>query len=202
MALSTKVKINRIDNLSDARYTAGMGVEWAGFCLDPNDPECLDKETYMVMTGWISGVKLVGEFGHSNSETVVKLLADCPVDFVQTSTKDEVKNLTALGLQVILEVEVADDLETTLKEVKENVAYFLISKSSSELSDDRLNDILKLGNQYPIILSFGFDAANVNSFTHSNPLEGIALDGGKEIKPGIKDFDHLADILDALEIED
>lgn len=202
MALSTKVKINRIDNLSDARYTAGMGVEWAGFCLDPNDPECLDKETYMVMTGWISGVKLVGEFGDSDSETVAKMLADCPVDYVQTSTKYEVKNLTALGLPVILEVEDSDDLESTLIEGNDIVAYFLISKSSSELSDGRLNHILKLSNQYPIILSFGFDAANVNTITQSNPIEGIALDGGKEIKPGIKDFDHLADILEALEIED
>ncbi|MGI9545168.1 MAG: hypothetical protein ACR2MX_18040 [Cyclobacteriaceae bacterium] len=202
MALSAKVKINRINNLSDARYTAGMGVEWAGFCLDPNDPECLDRETYSAMTGWISGVKLVGEFGNCDYQNIAVRLAECPVDYVQTSNKETVNELKERDLKVIFEVEVSDKLETTLREAKDNIAYFLINKSDAELHNSGLKDILILSNQYPIILGFGFDAVNVTSITRSHPIKGIALDGGKEIKPGIKDFDHLADIFDALEIED
>jgi len=33
-------------------------------------------------------------------------------------------------------------------------------------------------------------------------VKGIEMEGGEEIKPGLKDFDELAEILEALEIED
>ena len=43
---------------------------------------------------------------------------------------------------------------------------------------------------------------NVNQIIDEYPIKGISLKGGDEIKPGLRDYDELADILEAIEIED
>ena len=66
MALKTFVKISAINNLSDARYCAGMGVDMLGFALEPTNPDSISPEKYTEIIGWLSGVKFVGEFEQSN----------------------------------------------------------------------------------------------------------------------------------------
>jgi phosphoribosylanthranilate isomerase len=54
----------------------------------------------------------------------------------------------------------------------------------------------------PIVLAGGFTDEDVEGKIDSLNLFGIAMKGGDEIRPGYKDFDALADILEALEIDD
>jgi hypothetical protein len=53
--LKTKVKVSSIENLSDARYCAGMGVEWLGF------PLAMPLEKFAEIRNWLAGVQIVGE---------------------------------------------------------------------------------------------------------------------------------------------
>ena len=53
-----------------------------------------------------------------------------------------------------------------------------------------------------MILGVGIAADSVHKTLEELQLNGIALAGGEEIKPGLKDFDELADILEALETEE
>ena len=53
--LKTKVKVSSIENLSDARYCAGMGVEWLGF------PLAMPVEKLEEIRNWLAGVQIVGE---------------------------------------------------------------------------------------------------------------------------------------------
>ena len=46
MGLKTLVKVSEVNNLSDARYCAGMGVEMIGFSLDENHPKFI--EAYVI----------------------------------------------------------------------------------------------------------------------------------------------------------
>ncbi len=62
--------------------------------------------------------------------------------------------------------------------------------------------ILKISDKTSVILGSGISEFNVKSLVSSLNLYGIALEGGEEIKPGLKDFDELADILEELEVED
>ena len=57
MSLVTKVKAANITNLSDARYCAGMGVDWIGFPLSQVNPTVFSE-----ITGWLSGPQWVVEF--------------------------------------------------------------------------------------------------------------------------------------------
>ena len=66
--LRTKVKISAVTNLSDARYCAGMGVEWIGFSMDT-----VPAEKYGEIRGWLAGVQVVGETDAPDAETVLAL---------------------------------------------------------------------------------------------------------------------------------
>ena len=46
MALKTSVIINEVINLSDARYCAGMGVDYIGFRIDENHDKYVDLENF------------------------------------------------------------------------------------------------------------------------------------------------------------
>jgi phosphoribosylanthranilate isomerase len=52
-----------------------------------------------------------------------------------------------------------------------------------------------------LLLGFGFDDKNIEQLLDSTPLKGISMKAGHEIRPGIKDFDELADILETLELD-
>ena len=56
MSLKLKIKVGNITNLSDARYSAGMGVDWLGFRMDNIDPQ-----TFREITGWVTGPRFVIE---------------------------------------------------------------------------------------------------------------------------------------------
>src|SRR5690606_31291233 len=94
-----------------------------------------------------------------------------------------------------------------LIEEKENlVSYFLLSFQSQDDEKEVLatyaSEISALSDKYPLLLGFGLDAASINTLLGETSITGIALQGGHEIKPGYKDFDELADILETIELDD
>ena len=80
MALSTIVLVNQISNLSDARYCAGMGVEMLGFSVEENTASYITPEAFKEISGWVAGVKLVGEVEEMPAEEVQALLQRYPLD--------------------------------------------------------------------------------------------------------------------------
>lgn len=211
MALKTFVKISEVNNLSDARYCAGMGVDLMGFCLDPTNELSLSPEKFSEITGWISGVKLVGEFYESSSLVIKELINSYAIHYVQINNAEELAYLSTLNIPVILNIDVSllektEYLEEAIKEYADKVAYFVLTYSGSEadsiIFDRFLPDITALSKDYPIILGFAISANNVESIIKNIGVTGIELQGGDEIKPGYKDFGELADILEALEVDD
>ena len=61
MALKLRVKLGGVNNLSDARYAAGMGVEAIGFGIDKEQQGFLDPEAMHAISDWIAGIEIVGE---------------------------------------------------------------------------------------------------------------------------------------------
>ena len=60
---------------------------------------------------------------------------------------------------------------------------------------------MELSNEYPVILGFGINEQNAHSIAKELGLAGISLAGSSEIRPGFKDYDELADILEVLEVD-
>jgi phosphoribosylanthranilate isomerase len=199
MALNTFVKISTVNNLSDARYCAGMEVNQIGFNIEPENEDFTDVQKFNEISGWLSGVEFVGEIGDSSTDKIADTIKGYNLGAIQVANPKQVSEAKAAGLPLILKVDMAMITEDLFKSLKDDVSYFLIeSFFEGEISPD----LLELAATYPIVMAFGYDASTINNLISNQNLKGIAIKGGKEERPGFKNFDEMADILEAIEIDD
>jgi len=202
MALKTLVKVSGVTNLSDARYCAGMGVELIGFGLDENHPKFIELAKLREISVWISGIKVVGEFNGDNLDNVNYLSHEIPLDFVQLNHLPHLEILNHIKNPIILKIDIEKDklaeIEETMKKYAGNIAFFLLESNTCSIPDIQ-NVLANWCKTYNIILSFGITGESLPIVLEKINPKGIGLHGGHEIKPGLKDFEHLADILELLE---
>lgn len=204
MSLKTKVKVNQVTNLSDARYCAGMGVQYLGFNFVSNHEFYVEPERFMEIKSWISGPELVGEFEDSEISMIRELPCLDALDLIEINEPGNLQELSLLGKPVILKLNIPDydsmsSLESDLQFAKDLVEYFLLDHTGDKSPDP--SEVLTLSNRFPIFLGFGIHKENVHQIIRNSKLKGIALPGGKEEKVGFKDYEVLADILEELEME-
>lgn len=203
MGLSSFVYLSDVDNLSDARYAAGIGVNLVGFRLNPKDESSLKAAQFKEISEWISGVQLVGEFGNSSPDEVKDALTQFDVDYLMISDESQLHAFTQLDKPLILWIQVNEEtkheLASTLNYCSGSVDYFLLESEQKNLDEEMMNFIAGYATQFPIILGYGVHMENAKTIVNQLKLKGISLKGGSEIRPGFKDFDEMADILEVLE---
>lgn len=198
MALKTFVKVSGVNNLSDARYCSGMEVNQLGFSIDNTQPNYTDPEKFKEIKGWLSGVDFVGEVGSNPGAPLAEVVAAYELDALQVNTSDQVAEAASIGLPVILKTDVSMITESSLQALKPYVSYYLLeSFHQGEVSPE----ILELAQEYPLVVAYGITAENAEQLAATD-LKGLGLHGGDEISPGLRDFDEMMDILEALEIDD
>jgi phosphoribosylanthranilate isomerase len=194
--LKTTIKVSNLNNLSDARYCAGMGVEMLGFSMDE-----LDFDKFKEMRGWLAGVQIVGETDSKNIDLVEKYQPD----FLEVSDWENIIEIQRIGKPVILKVDFATaNLPALFQATKGNVEYFVLENSDEFgiVDDAILSQLDAWSFQYPIILGFGIKESNANDLLEQTQLTGFVLKGGNEIRPGIADNEELMNILEILETDD
>jgi len=204
--LTRTVKISNVTNLSDARYCAGMGVEMLGFAIDENSPNYISPKKFEDICSWLSGVTLVAETSQTDPELIIKSLSQYPVHAVQVESSALLNYLQAeLNLPLILRISAdtyaADEISSILNRFEGEVSHFLLeSDQDAILSDEWIQAIGSLSDDYPILVGFGLqNEVSVSALTQLFPTIGIALRGSEEVRPGFKDFGSMMDILEALE---
>ena len=205
MALKTKVKINRITNLTDARYCSGMYVDILGFSLVEGSPHYVSPTQFQEITGWISGIDYAAEFADLDAYSIERLLADYPsITWIESEDLDALVQLAPLGKKLIYRVKL-EGLDTLLPKIaflQEHEITLHITSTNKSLSIDNESSINHFFNQLNVFLGAGITPSNASSLVELPGLYGLSLDGGDEIKPGLRDFDQLAAILENLEVED
>ena len=190
MALKTTVKVT-VNNLSDARYCAGMGVDLIGFSANPEDSFYLSPENFKEIAEWLSGVEYV-------AETITDSLSseDYAVNYVQIT---DLSLASAYPDNKLLFEGTAEELENLKEELKaiDNLAYLIINIDQQK---DNIALILKSFEGFPILLGYDLSLEEVEKHLNTS-IEGIALKGSDEDRPGLKDYDELADILEGLEVD-
>lgn len=208
MALKTFVKISSVNNLSDARYCAGMQVNLMGFNLEEENKNFVSPEKFKEITDWLSGLEYIAEFEYTHPERILTLIQEYE-GFHHIQIKEEIhlKMLVNTDYGIILKqtVNAISDLEDLINKTKSykqhNVTLLLVSDQLS-LEDAVLEKIKELAGGCQVLLGFGLEADTVEEVVEKTKIKGIALEGGDEIQPGLKDFDELAEILETLELED
>jgi len=206
MALKTFVKISEVNNLSDARYCAGMTVNLMGFNLNKESDYFISPENFMELTGWVSGVEFVGEFGHATEDAIKAIIDEYEIHYLQTDNPailplfPDHKKILRFDMDKISD---AAEVKETMEKTADQVEFYLFESDNGIVyKDNVLDQVIDLAKNFPVVLGFNITDANVMNYVNSTNIKGIALKGGDEIRPGYKDFDELADILETLEIDD
>lgn len=207
MALKTFVKISNVTNLSDARYCAGMGVDLIGFSIDLDSDFYVSPEKAVEIAEWLAGVEFVAEFYGTDVNSLKSRIADYPVSYVEYCRPELTYEILALGYSTIFKVSVPDDFKEpefseTIQFVGQQVDFVLLQGIGNFEDDGVVAELKRYCEQYSVILGGEFSSENILQLLEQIPAKGIALQGSEEIKPGFKDFDELADILETLEVDD
>jgi phosphoribosylanthranilate isomerase len=207
MALKTFVKISNVNNLSDARYCAGMYVNLMGFNLEENNENYLSPDNFSEITEWLSGLEYVGEFESSHPDTILNTVRHYQLDYIQIQEEAHLQMLVNSSYKIILKKEIRNEedikhLILIAPSMKENNVALLLESESLALGPPVFPLIRELAEKVSVLLGFGIEADTVEEVLEQTQVKGIALNGGDEIKPGYKDFDGLAEILETLEIEE
>ena len=203
MALSTLVKISGVNNLSDARYCAGMGATILGFCPEPGRPGYTDTAKYREIIKWISGVKIAGEFYEFTFDQIDQAQKEYHFDYIQFNDPLLVGGLEELHVPLLfdLTIEPYHDLRPAheiLDRLKGRVEIFIAE--GENLPPQWAEKVGRWSHDYPLLLGTGITRDNVVTLMKQYNFKGISLKGGTEVKPGYYDFGELAGILEALEL--
>lgn len=206
MALSTFVKINTVTNLTEARYGAGMYVDLLGFNLDPNSENHVSPEQFKEISGWVSGVGFVAEFSTGFDSDVLAAVAEYPgITWIEHDRIEVLEDLADKGFSLIYKVTLEEvshiepQISATLS--RSGIIAHLVSSEDHNSQED-LEVIRKLSENCRVILGTEIDPDQLLGIIESTGIYGISISGSQEIKPGLRDLDQMAEILERLEVED
>jgi phosphoribosylanthranilate isomerase len=206
MSLALPVLVRGINNLSDARYCAGMGAQGLIFTLDQQLPGAIDAATARELAGWVAGVDIIGEFGHVAGAEINRLVEECDLSGVLLSL-DRERQAWPQGLAVPVLVEVPevvlthpDHLATTLADLTANfpAGFALVGQAPRPYPAD-FAYYHQLARQAPLWLAAPADPTQAADTAQQVHPAGLILSGGDELKPGLRDFTELEAVFEALE---
>jgi len=180
-----------------------MGVQKIGFNITPGDEKAISPELFTGLSEWISGVQLVGEVYGTSFPDLSQYQG---LDFLQIDDPGLISDALESGLKVIYRIDLDtitnSEIEPLMARLQLDVHSFLLESNIASLDGILYQSLKGLAEDYPIILGFGFDKDSVENFIDQLPIKGIAITGGDEVRPGYRNFDEMADILELLEDED
>ena len=202
MSLKTKVKVGNITSLSDARYCAGMGVLWLGFPVKSEDGSILTPEKFMDITGWVSGPEFVLEAHDTDLQDLYKTIGDYPADYIEIDAAqlEFFDPAFIKSLIVSIDIHYWEKWRNKIIQSKALISYLLIRNDREGNPMDLQALISEMADYCPVLLGFGVVKESLNSILEL-PIAGIALKGSAEEKPGMKEYNQLADILEELDTE-
>jgi phosphoribosylanthranilate isomerase len=196
MPLKTLVKVGNITNLSDARYCAGMGVEMLGFTVVEGKKGYISAKAYQEIRGWLSGPSIVAEIYSVSAVDLPGIIESYVPDFLELAVEDLSKITPENNIPLILSltVQTTQNQSELISDFKHKIAYVILTASSltNYQSVDAFN--------FPVLVALESDAG-ILELIEMQTVNGITLMGSQELKPGLKDYGLLADVLEKLDVD-
>mgnify|MGYP001186325239 CR=1 FL=1 len=195
--LQTKVKISKVNNLTDARYFAAMGADFLGFCCNTGTEMYCSPQRIKEITEWVEGPQFVLEFDGWQHESDIKSLLTSTsghaVHFGAFATYSGDFGVPVFKDFILENVEDADLNGVTFPVVRSEKKY-------TQLSEKEINKLNTLTKSQNYFLDIGFEAEGLLEILDKIPVYGIILRGGEEEKVGVKSFEELDKIFEFLQI--
>lgn len=196
MGLVTKVKAGSVTSLSDARYFAGMGVDWLGFDVNSQSDNFVSVELYENIAGWVSGPKRVIEFSSHPVDTSIREIVETySPDFLQVSLNHV--QLLSTGIALFAHAPIDSIDFGYLARVADKIEYLVVELAGKHpLSQRQL--LSEIAVRVNVLLTIEPDLFDVKKIISELPISGFALKGSKELKTGLKDYDY-SNLLESLD---
>jgi phosphoribosylanthranilate isomerase len=168
-----------------------MGVDMLGFSVIEGQPHYLSPKLFQEIRGWISGPKVVAEvYGVQSHEQLTAILADYAPDLFELSLHEYQSFRHQLSLPCIVSVKKNEMIEVLPD--YDRVPYLLLDEEALSVKSSQKSP------HYPILLSVTSGDSLAEKLKRY-PISGVSLNGSPELRPGFKDYNELADILELLE---
>jgi phosphoribosylanthranilate isomerase len=195
--LKTQVKVSSIANLSDARYCAGMGVDWLGFPLQE-----ISLERFTEIRNWLAGVQIVGEFTKASADQIKEMVAIYQPDVIEIDSSVSLVAIQEIATPKILRVNIdSDNLPAIFTASAPYVIHFLLVGDTPDSLTGMEASVEIWAAQYSIILGLEIPDDDLEEWVEQSSIQGIGLVAGQEDRPGFRDFTDLMTILEKLETE-
>jgi phosphoribosylanthranilate isomerase len=195
--LKTIVKVTGLQNLSDARYCAGMGVEMLGFPF----PE-VELPKFNEIKSWLAGVEIVAELSTKSTEEIIQLVKEYQPNKIQVGEKVDLIALQALGLPILQKIDISTSNLPSAFAINAPAVETFVLECSDMFDYEGLKSSIEIWSaQYPIILSFDLSENELIEWVDDASIKGIEIKSGVEDRPGFRDFSDLMSILEQLEID-
>ncbi|MFT6873471.1 MAG: phosphoribosylanthranilate isomerase, partial [Roseivirga sp.] len=137
------------------------------------------------------GVGFVGEITDDTTD-VAQCIVGYTLNAIQIESLGQIETALATGLPVSFIADSAEEAKEAWLLSDRKLSFVLIKSSEAG----------SIAAELPTLINDGFNAGDLLSLLAQVQPKGIVLEGGNEIRPGYKDFNELADILELLEIDD
>lgn len=190
--LKTKIIAADLQNLTDARYFAAWLVDYMSFNL--SDPSSNLPKIKEIMD-WVEGPIFSAQYtGLEDSQSIESQLEALSIDHLilgPFANEDLINSDWQVTQTILLDDEVGELTSDRTYIVQSSVAF-------SEFSQDKMNTLRKLCDSHSIYLDCGFSSDDIHSILDMG-ITGLVLRGSEEEKVGVKSYEDLDEILEALE---
>ena len=190
-----KIKINKVNNLTDARYFAAMGADYLGFCCNLETERYCSPTRIKEITDWVEGPQFVLELdGWQSSEEIDTLLdfnLGQALHFGAFATYEDQFSLPVFKDIIFENMEQTNISNIDFPVVRSEKNY----DSFTENEIDRLKQWISGKN---VFLDIPVDGEMLRKMIETLPVYGLILRGGEEEKTGLKSFENLDVIFDIL----
>ncbi|MBY0434220.1 MAG: hypothetical protein K2U26_08935 [Cyclobacteriaceae bacterium] len=188
--------VDRITNLSDARYCAGMGVDLLGAMVDTVSDEYVSPKAWHDMMGWVAGPKQVAHT-LATDISASEIIQSYKPDFIHCPAEAILKNTVSADVEIIAEISFLDwqQKQELLKLYKGQIRYLVLTQLPSE--NEAVRFLSKVASDIPLLLELNDTfTGDVKSFFEKTGVAGFVLQGERELQPGLKEYNHLSRVLE------
>lgn len=185
-----RLKVAGISSLTDARYCAGMGVEFLSIVFDDSGKGSLSPEAFAGIRPWIEGVSWLGEYSGSDIEMLQSLASEYQLD---TWICSSIPSDSDFNIESKIIRNTAD-----FDEVAKSTLSFQLEGSISA-SDARFQKLKELSPVSAIFLAEPLPAEDAIQLHQEIPNLVFSLRSSGEERPGWMDLGTLQDYLEAVE---